>query len=368
MDNARAFHIKPGTSDQRRDFYARLETKNTAPLWEHLANLFPVEPSPACVPALWNYDDDIRPLLLEAGRLITAKEATRRVLILENPGIRGTSQITQSLYAGIQMILPGEIAPTHRHTASAIRFVIEGSGAYTAVDGERTTMHPGDFILTPSWTFHDHGNPTEAPCMWMDGLDFPIVNTLDAPFAETYPEDLQPVTRNEGDSLLRYGANMLPIEHISKRQSSPVFNYPYSRTREALDGLSRNGPLHPCHGIKMQYVDPATGGYPLPTIAAFMQLLPAGFRGTAYRSTDATIYCVVEGHGRTRIGQVTFDWKPRDIFVVPSWKPVAHEAAAESVLFSFSDRPAQKAFGFWREQAPTVPPDSASTSVWTSTG
>src|SRR5215475_9979233 len=134
METTKAFHVKPETSNERLEFYRRLEQKNTAPLWETLAKLFPMEPRPACLPVLWNYTDDIRPLLLEAGSLITAKEATRRVLVLENPGIRGTSQITQSLYAGIQMILPGEIAPTHRHSASAIRFIIEGDGAYTAVD------------------------------------------------------------------------------------------------------------------------------------------------------------------------------------------------------------------------------------------
>jgi gentisate 1,2-dioxygenase len=348
----RSFHVKPETSAERKEFYSRLEQKNTAPLWESLSRLFPNEPQPACVPVLWNYQDDIRPLLLEAGRLITAKEATRRVLVLENPGIHGTSQITQSLYAGIQMILPGEIAPTHRHTASAIRFILEGKGAYTAVDGERTTMHPGDFILTPSWTFHDHGNPGNEPCMWIDGLDFPLVNMMDTAFAETYPEELQPVTKNEGDSLHRFGANMLPIEHEPQRRSSPIFNYPYSHTREALEGLYRNGPLHPCHGIKMQFVDPSTGGYPMPAIAAFMQLLPSGFRSAPYRSTDSTIYSVVEGSGRTRVGQTTLDWKERDIFVTPSWYPVIHEARSEAVLFSFSDRPAQKALALWREQAP----------------
>jgi gentisate 1,2-dioxygenase len=352
METAKTFHTQPAMSDERREFYSRLEKKNTAPLWESLGRLFPSEPRPSCVPVLWNYDDDVRPLLLEAGRLISAKEATRRVLVLENPGIRGSSQITQSLYAGIQMIMPGEIAPTHRHTASAIRFVLEGEGAYTAVDGERTTMRPGDFILTPSWTFHDHGNPSDKPCMWMDGLDFPLVNMMDAAFAETYPEELQPVSKHEGDALLRFGANLLPMDYTPQRRSSPIFNYPYSRTREALHGLHRNGPVHACHGVKMQYVDPSTGGYPMAAIGAFIQLLPAGFRGLAYRSTDSTIYSVVEGSGRTRIGNVTLDWKQRDIFVVPSWSPVIHEATTEAILFSFSDRPAQKALALWREQAP----------------
>jgi len=100
----------------------------------------------------------------------------------------------------------------------------------------------------------------------------------------------------------------------------------------------------------MQYIDPSTGGYPLPTMAAFMQFLPLGFQGAAYRSTDATIYSVVEGHGRTIVGDTTLDWKERDIFVIPSWYSVSHQAQAEAVLFSFSDRPVQKALGLWREQ------------------
>src|SRR5881296_1386090 len=212
MDKAATFYTTPEASAERREFYERLEKKNTGPLWENLAQLIRTEPRTACVPALWRYEE-IRPLLMEAGTLITAKEAERRVLILKNPGLGGASQITQSLYAGLQLVMPGEIAPSHRHVASASRFIIESEGGYTAVDGERTTMHPGDFILTPSWTYHEHGNPTDAPVIWMDGLDIPIVNLFDTSFAEHYPEDTQPITKNEGDALVRYGANLLPVEH-----------------------------------------------------------------------------------------------------------------------------------------------------------
>src|SRR2546425_4677350 len=107
---------------------------------------------------------------MEAGKLIPAKEALRRVLILETPGRRGQSCITQSLYAGLQLILPGEIAPSHRHSQSALRFIVQGAGAYTAVCCERTTRYPRHFIITPSWTFHHHGNPRKHPCVWSDGL------------------------------------------------------------------------------------------------------------------------------------------------------------------------------------------------------
>jgi gentisate 1,2-dioxygenase len=129
-----------------------------------------------------------------------------------------------------------------------------------------------------------------------------------------------------------------------------VFNYPYARSRETLTRLQRTGEVDQYHGLKLQYVNPATGGYPMPTIGAFLQLLPKGFSGSPYRSTDATIFCIVEGRGQSRIGDQTFSWEPHDVFVVPSWMPVSHAVSDESVLFSFSDRPAQKALGLWREQ------------------
>jgi gentisate 1,2-dioxygenase len=324
-------------------------------LWQVLGDLITPEPRPTCAPALWDYQGQLRSLLLEAGGLITAQEAARRVLILENPARRGDSRITNSLYAGLQLVMPGETTPTHRHITSALRFILESEGGYTAVDGERTTMRPGDFILTPSWTFHDHGNPTDAPVVWLDGLDLPIVNLFDASFAGHYhglhQEDLQPVTRQEGDAILRYGECLLPVEYKSESLSAPVFSYPYERSRETLHRLHRNGPVDPRFGVKMQYANPVTGGYPMPTIAAFLQLLPSGFRGTESRATDATVYCVAEGAGRSRIGGETFEWKRHDIFVVPSWTWVSHEAQGEAVLFSFSDRPVQKALGLWREES-----------------
>ncbi len=346
--DAEKFYNKPETTNEFREFYARLEKQNAAPLWESLAEIVPVRPRPRAVPTIWRYDE-IRPFVMESGKLITAEEAERRVLMLANPGIRGSLQVTDSLYAGLQLILPGEVAPTHRHTASALRLVIEGSGAYTAVQGERTTMHPGDFILTPSWTYHDHGNPGDTPTVWMDGLDIPLVNTFNTGFAEHHPDGVQQVARKEGDSLARYGANMAPLEYKPSRSVVPVFNYPYARGREILDQLYRNGPLHPCHGVKLQFINPTTGGYPMAAIGAFLQLLPSGFRGGPYRSTDATVYCVVEGRGSSQVGDAAFEWKEHDIFVVPSWYPVCHQSEDDAVLFSFSDRPAQKALGIWRE-------------------
>ena len=163
-------------------FVDEVKDMSLMPLWERVGGL---KPGTKSVPAHWSYDK-VRPQLMRACEMVTKKEASRRVLCLENPSLRGTTFISDSLFAGLQIIMPGEVAPSHRHTPSALRFIVEGQGAYTAVDGERTTMHPGDFILTPAWTFHDHGNHSPDPVVWLDVLDVPIVNLFDTSFAEHY--------------------------------------------------------------------------------------------------------------------------------------------------------------------------------------
>jgi gentisate 1,2-dioxygenase len=334
---------------ERLAFYERISQKHLTPLWTSLAKLVTPEPVSGCQPASWAFAE-IRAAMIEAGSLITAREAERRVLILENPGLRGQSKITTDLYAGVQLVLPGEVAPAHRHSQSALRFVLEGDGAHTAVNGERTPMHYGDFIITPPMAWHGHGNETDQPMFWLDGLDIPIVQFLDASFAEHHDEDEQPMARPVGDSLARYGSNLLPVDERPAAGASPVFTYPYARTREALAQLARGSAWDPCHGLKMRYSNPATGGYPMTTIAAFIQLLPKGFETARYRSTDATVFVAVEGQGQTRIGpDFVVEWGPRDIFVVPSWRPVTHAARDEAVLFSFSDRPVQEALQLFRE-------------------
>ena len=340
----------PTPSDaDRAAFYRRMDADNLAPLWEVLHALVPPAPQSPCKPGHWDYQA-IRPYIMESGRAITAREAVRRVLILENPGMRGQSAITRSLYCGLQLILPGEVAPSHRHTQSALRFVVEGSGAYTAVNGERTTMQPGDFIITPSWTWHDHGNEGSEPVVWMDGLDIQIVALFDAQFAENFPEESQPVTTPEGTALAKYGSNLAPLDPVSPfGKTSPIFSYPYARSRETLEALSRRGDPDACHGWKMQFINPLSGGPAMPTIGAFIQLLPKGYGTTTYRSTDSTVYSVAEGSGTVRIGDASFSFRRRDTFVVPSWHPLRLEAAEDCVVFSYSDRPAQQALGLWRE-------------------
>lgn len=336
----------------RERFYSQISALNMTPLWESLHALVPREPASPCMPAIWRYKD-VRPYLMRSGEIITAEEAVRRVLVLENPALRGQSSITQSLYAGLQLILPGEVAPSHRHVQSALRFIVDGKGAYTTVGGERTIMHPGDFIITPSWTWHDHGNEgieeVSEPVVWLDGLDIPTVRFFDAGFAENDTQNAQHVARAEGNSYARFGHNMVPVRHGHTSATSPIFSYPYARSREALHALQRQEDPDPWHGYKLRYINPLTGGYPMPTIATFLQLLPKDFRGKTHRATDGAIYCVVEGRGTAHIGSHQFAFEPQDIFVVPSWSPLRLEASEDAVLFSYSDRPIQDAIGILRE-------------------
>ncbi len=236
-----------------------------------------------------------------------------------------------------------------RHSQSALRFILLGSGAYTAVDGEKVTMSAGDFVITPSWTFHDHGNPSREPMVWLDGLDVPLVELLDAQFMEKGREETQHTHRTEGDNLAQFGNTMKPVEHRAKSRTSPLFWYPYERTREALETMKRGHDAHPCWGYKLQYTNPVTGDWAMPTIGTFMQILPGGFKGKDYRSTDSSVYAVVEGKGRCRVGGETLSFGPRDVFVCPSWLPYRLEADEQAVLFSFSDRPVQQALDLWRE-------------------
>jgi len=332
----------------RQAYYDKIAKHDMTPLWEVLKNLVTKEPASKCVPALWKFKE-ARQLVLEAGEVITAEEAERRVLVLENPGLRGQSRITNALFAGIQLILPGEIAPAHQHVASAIRFVLDGEGAYTAVEGEKAMMSPGDFILTPNWAPHDHGNTSDKPMLWLDVLDMPTINHFETSFATHFDDAMQNTARQDGDSLDRYGSGVLPDGAPVALKRSPVINYTYARTRPILERLKKAGDIDKRHGARVRYVNPITGGWVMPTMGAHLALLPNGFKGESYRSTDGTIFVCAEGEGSTKVDGVELEWTQNDVFVVPSWKRYAHSASKESVLFSISDRPAQEALGIWRE-------------------
>lgn len=344
---------RPDQDPSQLAFTQRVGREQLVPLWNFFNEWFTQEPRVAAQPYLWHYDG-LRALLLESAEIISAKDAERRVLVLENPGLESRHLVTDTLYAGLQVITPGEVAPAHRHTPVALRFVMEGTGGYTAVEGERAWMEPGDFIVTPSWAWHDHGHEGEGPFIWLDVLDVPTIRFLGANFTERYPQERFPQGPPVNDSLHRFGTNMRPVDYTRERPGSPVFSYPYARTREALERLKQHSEWDPYHGLKMEYIDPTTGGPAIPTISTFIQLLPKDFATETYRSTDGGVFAVAEGTGTVTIGTgdavQRFRYTKRDIFAVPCWAPYSIVADEESVFFSASDRIVQTKLGIWREQ------------------
>lgn len=336
---------------QRVAFYASLESQNLAPLWQVLRGLVPPRPATPAVAAIWRYGE-VRPYLLRAGELISAEEAERRVLILENPAMPTQSSITRTLYAGLQLLLPGETARCHRHTQSALRFIMEGEGAFTAVDGERAYMSRGDLILTPNWRWHDHGNPGTQPVVWLDGLDIPLISALDAGFAEHLPGGrLHPETMPPGDALARHGPLLRPARRmLAGANERGSFVYPYARWREELETARRNTEWSEHDGLRMEFTELRSGASVMSTMSAFAQLIPRGFATKPMRSTDGTVYVVLDGRGSIVIQEQALQLQPFDIFVVPSWHTRRFMADDDMVLFSFSDRATQERLALWREE------------------
>lgn len=337
---------------ERSSYYEKVKVKDLFPLWEVFTKIMSPQPQVKSRPKIWCYKD-IRDDLMEAASLISTEEAERRVLYLENPGLPDQIAITETLYAGLQIVMPGEIAPAHRHSPSALRLVIEGNGAYTSVNGEKAYMQPGDFITTPSWRWHAHGNESKEPVIWLDILDMPLVRTLGVMFMEVQDEidDSGPAP---GDSHFRYGQNMRPVDKPVSTDSSPIISYGYHQARQALDELKTHSRLDNCHGLKMEYINPVSGGTALATISTFLQYLPEGFKGQSYRSTEGTVFTVIEGQGHIEVGEgdntYQFEWREKDIFVVPCWYPYRLSSEKESFIFSASDRIVQTKLGIWREE------------------
>lgn len=342
-------------NDQRarlEALYADMAPTSLTPLWESLHALVTPEPVSPAVPWRWTFGE-VRDFLLRAGDIISAEQAERRVLIMENPGIPGQSAITPSLYAGLQLILPGEVAPCHRHTQNALRFVMEGSGAFTALDGEKAVMEPFDLVLTPSGQWHDHGNQTDQPMIWLDGLDIPTVRLFDASFAERLDVAAHPETAPPGDTLTRYGQNMRPMRGSAadrRPANRPLFHYRHADWRPALDALAGSADIDAHLGHALEFLNPADGGAVLSTISAHVRKLPAGFETRPRRSTDGTVFVVVEGEGTLLLGDKELPLAPRDIVVVPSWSTHQFQARSDLVLFAYSDKASQQKLDLYREQ------------------
>jgi gentisate 1,2-dioxygenase len=314
--------------------------------------LFTAVPKPSMRPLHWRAEDIAR-LLEKLGASIKLEAGgNRRTLRLANPGLPfGT---TPTLWASIQYILPGEVATGHRHAATALRFVMKGSGADTIVDGEQYVMNEGDLVLTPGWTYHDHEHKGSEPMIWLDVLDISLVRSLDGVFFEGMTEPRQHVNRLSDRAYREFGSGLMrPANAKREGLASPVLLYTRARAEEALaQAAALEG--DPFDDILLEYQNPMTGGPALPTIGTALQMLRPGAELQAHRQTGSTVYYVVRGEGATQVDDQRFDWGPGDFIAIPSWAAHRHanrSRAQEAVLFQVNDSPALKALGLYREQA-----------------
>lgn len=303
---------------------------------------------PKPVPRLWRWSE-IHPVLMEAARVIDlGKDASRRFV--------GLQTRSQTLSFGYQIVMPGENAEAHRHSASALRFVVQGGGAFTTSNGEPMSMQPGDMLTQPNWVWHDHTNSTSEPIIWVDSLDAGLVRALNAQFGESWPGgNAQPLIRPPGYSRQRFGAARSPAD----KDWAVPFHYPWPDTEKTLHLMAQAGEVDPYDGVLLSYANPVTGGYTSRNLACYIQMLRPGEKTRTHRHTGIAIYHVFEGTGVTLVGQDPsnkLEWQDKDAFVVPPWEWHHHEnlSQAPAYLFSVSDRPIVEAAGLHREEAQPI--------------
>ena len=342
------------TAETLDQYYEELQDFSLRPLWTVKEPALVGEPVSKAIPFIWRWRE-LRPQALRAGELIGTADAERRVLMLLNPGLNGRMATTNTLFSGLQIVMPGEAARAHRHTPAALRFIIDSQGGSTTVDGDRVSMYPGDLVLTPNWTWHDHANDTPDPIIWLDGLDIPLVHMLEAVYYEPYPEDVQPVTGPHDSSQAKYGAGTLrPTWETPSASHSPLMRYPWEQTWETLQRLAPQVDGSPFDGVIMEYTNLNTGGPVMPTIACHIQMLRPGETTKAHRHTAGAIYHVVQGRGRSIVRGQEMEWDEKDVFCVPGWAYHEHanaSATEPAVLFSFTETPVLRSLNLSREQA-----------------
>jgi gentisate 1,2-dioxygenase len=328
--------------------YARIEAAELRPLWTITEELLTPTPRPAAVPWLWPAST-MRPLAREAIRLVPVERGgERRVLALRNPGLGGRPYAAGTLWGALQCLGPYEVAPAHRHTPGAVRFVLEGESVWTTVDGDACDMRPGDLVLTPSMRWHDHTNGGDSETFWFDGLDLPMIQALDGVFFESWPGpgESQPRPVGHNVSEARQGRRYTdgPVTGPLSPRPSELLIYRWSETAAELDRLGResDAPL-----VTVEYTDPETGSSVLPTLACALHRVRG--HSDAVRRAGNAIHVVFRGHGASVIDGQRFAWGPGDMFVVPSWSAVEH-IATEADLFVLSDEPVLRALGIARQE------------------
>jgi gentisate 1,2-dioxygenase len=364
--------MQPTTENNPRTERATLKEDAKAlhlvEFWEQRADVELLKPRSRARPYRWKWTD-IEPRLRVASKTVPIEECERRALVFANPGMEGKPYITNTLFAAYSLYNPGERAPVHRHTPSASRFVLDGDGGFTVVEGEKLKMSRGDLILTPTGTWHDHGNDGEEAVIWVDVLNVPLVESLNATIFEfDYSEQdeksnsgqpvkrtLQTVRYPDGHSSHLYSTGGVKPLFVSHRRGptehSPMFIYRWKDTKAALESMcDYEGSPH--HGIIIEYVDPTTGGSVMPSMSFRCQMLRPREHTKPYRKMASQIYCVLEGEGSTEVDGTKLEWKRNDVFAVPNWLWHEHVnlGADNAFLYTVTDEPTMQKLGLYREE------------------
>lgn len=340
---------------QLRELYADFERQHLMPLWTQTGDLMPRTPRPKAVPHVWRWGD-LYPLAKRAGDLVpVGRGGERRAIGLANPGLGGHAYVSPTLWAAIQYLGPRETAPEHRHSQNAFRFVVEGEGVWTVVNGDPVRMSRGDFLLTPGWHFHGHHNATDRPMAWIDGLDIPFSQQMDVGFFEFGSDrvtDYATPMFSRGERLWCH-PGLRPLSGLQDTVSSPIGAYRWEFTDRALTEqllLEEEGqPATVAQGhAAIRYVNPTTGGDVMPTIRAEFHRLRPGAATPARREVGSSVFQVFEGRGVVTLDGEESRLETGDMFVVPSWCAWSLAAEAPFDLFRFSDAPIMERLGFAR--------------------
>jgi gentisate 1,2-dioxygenase len=331
-------------------FYTQIAEHDLQPLWE-MRGLLTKIPTVRTVPHRWS-SADLRSLAARSGDLVPIdRGGDRRVLALSNPGLAGAPYISSTLWAAVQFLLPGEMAPAHRHTPAALRFILDGDGVCTVLDGDPVTMSRGDLVLTPAWSFHEHHNPGGKSMMWLDVLDLPIVAGLDAVFFEEGPSeeaDQSAAERSTSERLYGQGSGLVPVGvDGAKPAHSPLTVYRWASTDQALTRMLEHAGTGHAH---LRFRDPTRDRDVMPTLRCEMRRLLAGARSDLERQTGSRVCAVLSGTGQADIDDRTFPLAAGDIFVVPSWSTHRLRADEDLDVFITSDAPVLEKLSLYRSE------------------
>lgn len=334
------------------DYREAMEGERTAPLWPMMRNVLPHgQPNPVSKPCLWSFDK-IRPLLLRAGELTPVEKAERRVLVLCDPGRgKGAMQVTSSIYIGLQLLLPGETAPAHKHTPSAARIMVEGEGAFTIVNGEKCVMERGDLILTPGGMWHDHGHEGTEPVIWLDALDLPLFVFLEGSYAEE--GELQAARNRPDASVVEYGQpGLVPSRRNGgARPRYPLLRFQWKHSMAGLRTLAEQTARG--EPVELDYVNPETGDSCLPTMGFTAMMLRDGETARPALRSSSAVFHVIEGSGSSTVNGESFSWKAGDTFSAPVFAVIEHAPEGDAFLIRIHDAPLQQKLGFYEERPRT---------------